>query len=161
MDHHQSFNFRDYSPLKEHSLLKEYPILKVKEEFPLTMRNQRIEENNSCPPSQGSQSVIERKRTFQCCDDQQRGSKCKKAGIALVVVLILTLAYLLTFRTPWNSGGRQKASEESYIFNEKKVVDWTTSDHCQISHYQGYLTGRWELSIQELVVNEIKSKSNT
>ena len=138
MDHHQSFNLRDYSPLKEHSLLKEYPILKVKEEFPLTMRNQRIEGDNSCRPSQGSQSVIERKRTLQCFDDQQKDSRCKKAGIALVVVLILTLAYLLTFRIPWNSGGRQKA--------------WTTSNHCQISHYQGDLTGKWELSIQELVV---------
>ena len=154
MDHHQSFNLRDYSPSKEHSLLKEYPILKVKEESPLTMTNQRIEGNNSCPPSQESQSVIERKRTFQYCDDQQKGSRCKKAGIALIVVLILTLASLLTFWIPWNSGGRQKTSEESeasYIFNERKVVNWTTSDHCQISHYQGDLTGKWELSIQELV----------
>ena len=145
MDHHQSFNLKDYSPLKEHSLLKEYPILNVKEESPLTMRNQRIEGNNSCPPSQESQSVIERKRTFQYCDDQQKGSRCKKAGIALDVVLMLTLASLLTLWIPWNSGGRQKTSEESeasYIFNERKVVNWTTSDHCQISHYQGYLTGK-------------------
>ena len=129
-------------------------MLNVKEESPLTMRNQRIEGDNSCRPSQGSQSVIERKRTFQYCDDQQKGSRCKKAGIALIVVLILTLASLLTFWIPWNSGGRQKTSEESeasYIFNEGKVVNWTTSDHCQISHYQGDLTGKWELSIQELV----------
>ena len=60
----------------------------------------------------------------------------------------------LFYITLYNSFSWRKPTdpEKQCIFDKPNIVNWTTTEHCQITHHHGHSTGNYQFNLKSLSI---------